>query len=125
MPPQEPRMYESCPPESPTRVPAVDDDDYNQSTMVTDLEDDNDVDIDIVDEGHHSFLQAFMASQGPPQIVILIMLLALGFGSTVGVVSESTTPVLEYVIDTRECCTTQGSCSILAPQSINSILLPL
>ena len=33
-----------------------------------------------------SFLQAFAAARGPPQIVILIMLLALGFGSTIGVV---------------------------------------
>jgi hypothetical protein len=33
-----------------------------------------------------SFLQSFAASKGPPQIVILIMLLALGFGSTIGVV---------------------------------------
>ena len=33
-----------------------------------------------------SFLRVFAASQGPPQIVILVMLLALGFGSTIGVV---------------------------------------
>lgn len=33
-----------------------------------------------------SFLAEFAHSKGPPQIVILIMLLALGFGSTIGVV---------------------------------------
>lgn len=33
-----------------------------------------------------SFLEEFASSKGPPQIVILIMLLALGFGSTIGVV---------------------------------------
>jgi hypothetical protein len=33
-----------------------------------------------------SFLQSFAASKGPPQIVMLIVLLALGFGSTIGVV---------------------------------------
>ena len=33
-----------------------------------------------------SFLFEFARSDGPPQIVVLIMLLALGFGSTVGVV---------------------------------------
>lgn len=33
-----------------------------------------------------SFLQEFASSKGPPQIIILIMLLALGFGSTIGVV---------------------------------------
>lgn len=33
-----------------------------------------------------SFLVTFATSKGPPQIVILIMLLALGFGSTIGVV---------------------------------------
>ena len=34
-----------------------------------------------------SFLQEFASSRGPPQIIMLIMLLALGFGSTIGVVS--------------------------------------
>ena len=33
-----------------------------------------------------SFIVDFVHSKGPPQIVILIMLLALGFGSTIGVV---------------------------------------
>lgn len=33
-----------------------------------------------------SFLVAFATSDGPPQIVILMLLLALGFGSTIGVV---------------------------------------
>ena len=33
-----------------------------------------------------SFLVKFATSDGPPQIVILIMLLAMGFGSTIGVV---------------------------------------
>ena len=33
-----------------------------------------------------SFLMQFAASKGPPQIVLLMMLLALGFGSTIGVV---------------------------------------
>jgi len=33
-----------------------------------------------------SFLVQFVQSKGPPQIIILIMLLALGFGSTIGVV---------------------------------------
>lgn len=33
-----------------------------------------------------SFIQEFVASKGPPQIVILMMLLALGLGSTIGVV---------------------------------------
>ena len=36
--------------------------------------------------GRKSFIREFAASKGPPQIVILIMLLALGFGSTIGVV---------------------------------------
>ena len=31
-------------------------------------------------------MQEFAAAKGPPQIVILVMLLALGFGSTIGVV---------------------------------------
>jgi hypothetical protein len=34
-----------------------------------------------------SFLLEFANSKGPPQIIILCMLLALGFGSTIGVVS--------------------------------------
>lgn len=33
-----------------------------------------------------SFIEEFVYSKGPPQIVILIMLLAFGFGSTIGVV---------------------------------------
>ena len=33
-----------------------------------------------------SFIREFIRSEGPPQIVILVMLLALGFGSTIGVV---------------------------------------
>lgn len=33
-----------------------------------------------------SFVQTFVTSNGPPQIVLLILLLALGFGSTIGVV---------------------------------------
>jgi hypothetical protein len=33
-----------------------------------------------------SFIQEFISSNGPPQIVILIILLALGFGSVIGVV---------------------------------------
>lgn len=33
-----------------------------------------------------SFLFTFATSDGPPQIVILMLLLALGFGSTIGVV---------------------------------------
>jgi hypothetical protein len=33
-----------------------------------------------------SFLVQFATSNGPPQIVLLMMLLALGFGSTIGVV---------------------------------------
>jgi hypothetical protein len=33
-----------------------------------------------------SFLADFISSDGPPQILILCMLLALGFGSTIGVV---------------------------------------
>lgn len=33
-----------------------------------------------------SFLVTFATSDGPPQIVILMLLLALGFGSTIGVV---------------------------------------
>ena len=37
-------------------------------------------------ERRKSFIQEFTASKGPPQIVILVMLLALGFGSTIGVV---------------------------------------
>ena len=37
-------------------------------------------------ERRKSFIQEFTASKGPPQIVVLIMLLALGFGSTIGVV---------------------------------------
>lgn len=37
-------------------------------------------------ERRKSFIQAFTASKGPPQIVIMVMLLALGFGSTIGVV---------------------------------------
>jgi hypothetical protein len=36
-----------------------------------------------------SFIAEFAKSRGPPQIVIIIMLLALGFGSTIGVVSCS------------------------------------
>jgi len=35
-----------------------------------------------------SFIRVFAASRGPPQIVILVMLLALGFGSTIGVVRK-------------------------------------
>lgn len=35
---------------------------------------------------HESFLVQFATSDGPPQIVLLILLLALGFGSTIGVV---------------------------------------
>lgn len=34
-----------------------------------------------------SFILNFAKSKGPPQIVLVIMLLALGFGSTIGVVS--------------------------------------
>jgi hypothetical protein len=34
-----------------------------------------------------SFVAEFAKSKGPPQIVILVVLLALGFGSTIGVVS--------------------------------------
>jgi hypothetical protein len=34
-----------------------------------------------------SFIIEFAKSKGPPQIVILCILLALGFGSTIGVVS--------------------------------------
>ena len=34
-----------------------------------------------------SFIQEFASSNGPPQIVVLCMLLALGLGSTIGVVS--------------------------------------
>ena len=37
-------------------------------------------------ERRKSFMQEFTAAKGPPQIVILVMLLALGFGSTIGVV---------------------------------------
>jgi hypothetical protein len=33
-----------------------------------------------------SFIAEFVSSNGPPQILILCMLLALGFGSTIGVV---------------------------------------
>lgn len=33
-----------------------------------------------------SFIVEFASSRGPPQIVLLIMILALGFGSTIGVV---------------------------------------
>jgi hypothetical protein len=33
-----------------------------------------------------SFIMEFATSKGPPQIVFLCMLLALGFGSTIGVV---------------------------------------
>ena len=33
-----------------------------------------------------SFIVQFSTSKGPPQIVILVLLLALGFGSTVGIV---------------------------------------
>jgi hypothetical protein len=33
-----------------------------------------------------SFIMEFATSNGPPQIVFLCMLLALGFGSTIGVV---------------------------------------
>jgi MFS family permease len=33
-----------------------------------------------------SFIEDFASSKGPPQIVLLVMLLALGFGSTIGVV---------------------------------------
>jgi len=33
-----------------------------------------------------SFIEEFANSKGPPQIVLLIMMLALGFGSTIGVV---------------------------------------
>ena len=39
--------------------------------------------------GRKSFVHEFAASKGPPQIVILIMLLALGLGSTIGVVRIS------------------------------------
>ena len=39
-----------------------------------------------VGERRKSFIQEFTASKGPPQIVVLVMLLALGFGSTIGVV---------------------------------------
>jgi hypothetical protein len=33
-----------------------------------------------------SFIMDFVTSKGPPQIVFLCMLLAMGFGSTIGVV---------------------------------------
>jgi hypothetical protein len=33
-----------------------------------------------------SFIVDFISTKGPPQIIILCMLLALGFGSTIGVV---------------------------------------
>jgi hypothetical protein len=33
-----------------------------------------------------SFIMDFVSSKGPPQIVFLCMLLAMGFGSTIGVV---------------------------------------
>lgn len=37
-----------------------------------------------------SFVEAFVSSNGPPQIMILMLLLALGLGSTIGVVSQVT-----------------------------------
>ena len=48
-----------------------------------------------------SFLVEFASSKGPPQIVILIMLLALGFGSTIGVVRGVVGRVLFLDVDVR------------------------
>jgi len=39
-----------------------------------------------------SFVEAFVSSNGPPQIMILMLLLALGLGSTIGVVSQLSKP---------------------------------
>jgi hypothetical protein len=41
------------------------------------------------DDCDQSFLHTFVQSNGAPQIVVLILFLALGFGSTVGVVREN------------------------------------
>jgi hypothetical protein len=50
----------------------------------------HDVDYSIVEPirtlRRESFLQEFANSKGPPQIIVLMILLALGFGSTIGVV---------------------------------------
>jgi hypothetical protein len=49
-----------------------------------------------------SFVAEFVKSKGPPQIVILVILLALGFGSTIGVVSVLSVAVLllsKYFLD--------------------------
>jgi hypothetical protein len=54
-----------------------------------------------------SFLEAFTKSKGPPQIIILCVLIALGFGSTVGVVPAVMTDRyarLEHgYVDPRDC----------------------
>ena len=39
-------------------------------------------------DGRKSFVQSFISSKGPPQIVALVILLALGFGSVIGVVPQ-------------------------------------
>jgi hypothetical protein len=44
-----------------------------------------------------SFIAEFYQSRGPPQIVILVILLALGFGSTIGVVSACSVVVVVVV----------------------------
>lgn len=38
------------------------------------------------EDGRRPFIEEFLKSKGPPQIIILVVLLALGIGSTIGVV---------------------------------------
>lgn len=44
-----------------------------------------------------SFIAEFAKSKGPPQIVILVILVALGFGSTIGVVRTGRTIIRRFV----------------------------
>jgi hypothetical protein len=41
----------------------------------------------LIRTSRESFLREFASAKGPPQIILLCMLLAFGFGSTIGVVS--------------------------------------
>ena len=50
-----------------------------------------------------SFINEFVRSNGPPQIIVLIMLLAFGFGSIVGVVPAVRQRCLGLVVLSASC----------------------
>jgi hypothetical protein len=52
-----------------------------------------------------SFLHVFISSKGPPQIICMCILLAFGFGSTVGVVRSSSSS--NFTFENTPCTCTQ------------------